>query len=101
MKTVITKHFARKTIRYVAPKQKHKQFSSFDLGKMTVLYLLNPFKVPKRHFVPPTRSSLNEFAKIVEVDSYFISKFILLFCMFYGSINYFYYRSLRKDDDDE
>lgn len=43
----------------------------------------------------------NALLQDVEVISYFTGKSIILFTMFYCSLNWMYYRNLRKKDDDD
>jgi hypothetical protein len=48
-----------------------------------------------------TKVSMDDITRIVEYDSYIITKGVLLFCMFYFSLNWIHYRNLRKEDEEE
>jgi hypothetical protein len=55
--------------------------------------------------VPPPRFSTNDLVRTLEYDIYVIGKSVILFTMFYCSMNWYYYRKMReeieKEDDDE
>ena len=103
MNSLIAKTFAKGPM--LSSSSRHPHTSQPGSVTMKIVYCtsqtLKFAKVGKRALVPPSNFPMNEFAKIVEVDSYFITKSILLFFMFYGSMNWWHYRSLRKADDEE
>ena len=58
-------------------------------------------KKSHKQLLPPSKVSMDEISRIVQYDSYIITKGVLLFFMFYSTLNWYHYRSIRKETENE